>query len=181
MRIIAGKCRGVKLFAPEGKDVRPTTDRIKETVFNILSSKRSFENASVLDLFSGSGALGIEAMSRGASEGCFCDKSPVSVEFTKNNLKKAGLSASVYCAEFRLALKKLSGTTFDFIFLDPPYASNFCDEAINLIEKYRLIAKNTIIIAEFSAEDDLHVDEKKYIIDLRKFGSTKVAFLELGE
>ena len=90
MRVISGKYRGKRLFAPEGKFVRPTTDRIKETVFNILSSKNDFEGAYILDLFAGSGALGIEALSRGAKSAVFIDNSAESVKYIRANIQKLG-------------------------------------------------------------------------------------------
>ncbi len=181
MRIIAGKYKGIRLLAPDGQDVRPTTDRIKESIFNILSSKKDFLGTSVLDIFSGSGALGIEALSRGAESVIFCDNNRASIALTRSNLSKIHSSATVLAGDFRLTLKKLSGNKFDFIFADPPYGAGFYGEIINLVEKYGLIAKNGIIILEHSALSDLIIDEKRYIIDCRKFGSVGAAFLTAKE
>jgi len=181
MRIISGKFRGVKLEAPKGFDVRPTTDRIKETVFNILCNKKSFIDTTVLDVFSGSGALGIEALSRGAANTVFLDASKVSLECTKINLKKIKRTDETYLGDFRLTLKKLQGRNFDFIFVDPPYEAGYYLEVINLVEKYNLIAKNGIMILEYPANLDLIIDPNKYIIDTRKFGTVAVSFLRASE
>jgi 16S rRNA (guanine(966)-N(2))-methyltransferase RsmD len=177
MRIIAGKFKGKKLFPPKDKNVRPTTDRIKETIFNILSSKNKLQNANVLDLFSGSGSLGIEAMSRGGSHVVFVDNSPESILLTKKNIGDMPFSCEVIKSEARLAIKKLCGKKFDLIFLDPPYLDNIHAELLFLIQKYEILGENGMIVFEFSSQNDLSNAFKDYIIDLRIFGSTSVAFL----
>ena len=178
MRVISGKYRGKKLFAPEGNDVRPTTDRIKETVFNILNSKSDFYGAKVLDLFSGSGALGIEALSRCAVSAVFVDKSRDSVELTKKNLKNFGAEGEVYNTDFQVALKKLYGRQFDFIFLDPPYFGKNEQEIFDLIQKYDLLTQKGIIFLEHSTKIPLPDIGERYIIDNRVCGSTSIAFLQ---
>ena len=90
MRVIAGTARGTRLSAPKGTDIRPTSDRAKEAIFNSLRSRSAIEEAEVLDLFAGTGALGIEALSRGAKKATFVDKSPESLELVRENLKKSG-------------------------------------------------------------------------------------------
>ena len=135
MRVISGIFRGKRLFSPENSDIRPTTDRIKETVFNILSARRSFVGAKALDLFSGSGALGIEAISRGAAEVVFVDKGRQGYELTKRNLAHIGAEAEVYNTDFTVALKKLSGRQFDF-------STRLISEKTS--RKYSISYKNTI-------------------------------------
>lgn len=181
MRVITGKYRGKKLFSPIGNDVRPTTDRIKETVFNILSAKRKFDGAMVLDLFSGSGALGIEALSRGAKTVVFVDKSRDSFELTKKNLAHVGASAEVYNTDYQVALKKLEGRQFDFIFLDPPYFGKNEQNIFDLIQKYDLLTQNGIIFLEHSTAIDLPQTEERYIIDNRVCGKTSITFFELNQ
>ena len=177
MRIISGIYRGKKLFSPESEGVRPTTDRIKETVFNILSVKRSFVGATVLDLFSGSGALGIEALSRGAATAVFVDKSRDSVELTKKNLRHVGAEGEVYNADFKVALRKLESRQFDFIFLDPPYFGKNEQDIFDLIQKYDLLTQNGIIFLEHSTKIGLPDTGERYIIDDRRCGNTSIAFL----
>lgn len=181
MRVISGKFRGKKLFSPEGNDVRPTTDRIKETVFNILTSKSDFENTTVLDLFSGSGALGIEALSRGATHAVFVDKSRDSFELTRKNLKHVGVEGEVYNTDFKIAIKKLEGRKFNFIFLDPPYFGRNEQTIFDLIEKYDILAQKGIIFLEHSTKIGLPDTGERFIIDSRVCGSTTVSFLQRRE
>ncbi len=181
MSVISGKYRGKKLFSPVGNEVRPTTDRIKETVFNILSSKGEFYGAIVLDLFSGSGALGIEALSRGAENAVFVDKSHDSYELTKKNLAHVGAKGEIYNTDFQIALKKLSGRKFDFIFLDPPYFGKNEQIIFDLIEKYDLLTQNGIIFLEHSTKIGLPDTGERYIIDNRICGSTTISFLQRRE
>lgn len=178
MRVISGKYRGKKLFSPEGNDVRPTTDRIKETVFNILCAKSDFCGAAVLDLFSGTGSLGIEAISRGATTAVFVDKSRDSIELTKKNLAHVGIVAEVYNTDFKVALKKLYGRQFDFIFVDPPYFGKNEQDIFDLILKYDLLTQNGIIFLEHSTKIGLPVLGERYIIDDRVCGNTSIAFLQ---
>ncbi len=147
MRVIAGKYRGKRLISPSDDKVRPTTDRIKETVFNVLQFK--VEGAKVLDLFSGSGALGIECLSRGAESVVFADKSPASVELTKKNLQGVDGDYRVICADFLGTLNSLGGK-FDLIFLDPPYDTNLGEIAIEVIVKKDMLSDDGVIYFEHS-------------------------------
>ena len=97
------------------------------------------------------------------------------------NLSKIKSSAKVYVGDYKTVLKKLQGNKFDFIFADPPYAAGFYDKVLDLVENCELFAKNGIIILEYSAQDDLLINEKRYIRDTRKFGSVKVSFLTAKE
>lgn len=182
MRVISGKYKGKRLLAPEGKFVRPTTDRIKETVFNILASKRDFEGVSVLDLFAGSGALGIEALSRGAEKAVFIDNNAESVRYVRSNLANVGATAEVYNTDFKVALRKLKDKCkFDMIFLDPPYFEQAEQVVFDLIDEYNILTPKGIIFWEHSTKIDLPELEKQYIIDTRKCGITYISFLERRE
>ena len=126
MRVIAGSARGRKLNRPAGSRVRPTADRVKEALFSTLTSRfGSFDEVVVLDLFAGSGGLGIEALSRGAASAVFVDCHPDSIALTKSNLLLTGLadSATLIMMDASKALKRLSAerVLFDVIFIDPPY------------------------------------------------------------
>lgn len=180
MRVISGKYRGKGLLSPEGNSTRPTTDKIKETVFNILFSKKSLEGAVVLDLFAGSGALGIEALSRGASFAVFVDADKYAYRLVKENIDRVGIKEGfeVYCTDYMLALKKLSGKKFDFIFCDPPYSAGLEESIIKLILKYDILFDDGIIFLEHSAKKDLPNLSDGFIIDTRICGTTAISFLQ---
>lgn len=132
MRVISGSVRGRKLKALEGIEVRPTTDRVKEAMFSILQSE--IPGATVLDLFSGSGQLGIEALSRGAKRCVFVDSSRESVEITKQNLKTTSLfEQSVVITSDSIAYLKSCSERFDIVLLDPPYKSSLLEKALDII------------------------------------------------
>ncbi len=179
MRVIAGKYRGKRLLAPADKSVRPTTDRIKETVFNILCSRYGI-GGSVLDLFCGSGALGIEALSRGAERAVFVDKSPQSVRLTYENLKGIREPVEVYTTDFKVALEKLT-RPFALILIDPPYQDRLEGEALRRIAERNLLARDGVIFVEHSRENDLINLPPSFIIDTRYCGNTCISFITRSE
>lgn len=148
MRVISGKARGLKLISPAGNNTRPTLDRVKEALFSMLLPY--LNGASVLDLFAGSGALGIEALSRGADKAIFVDSSKVSIECVKKNLAAAKLEnfATVINSSSENYLKKCT-EKFDIIFLDPPYAQSLYEDTLLLIEKNNLLSESGIIVIEW--------------------------------
>lgn len=151
MRIISGMARGKKLARPSDNSIRPTSDMVKEAVFNIIQF--DIEGKSVLDLFGGTGQLGIEALSRGAKSAVIVDDSPAAIELIKKNLKTSGLSSGkVVRAD---ALKYLeSDEKFDIIFLDPPYKSRFLIKALQKIIEFDKLNVGGIIICEGPADDE---------------------------
>ena len=180
MRVISGKFKGRKLLAPQGDAVRPTTDRIKETLFNILSSKGVTGETLALDLFAGSGAVGIEALSRGANKVVFIDKSQESLKLVKYNLDHVGADESsyeLYSVDFAFALKKLKGKKFDFIFADPPYSAKYEESIVFLVKKYELLADNGVLVVEHNNETKFKTDG--YEVDKRECGYTQLSFLKL--
>lgn len=179
MRVIAGKYKGKRLLSPEDSSVRPTTDRIKETVFNIICSRYGLGER-VLDLFCGSGALGIEALSRGAESAVFVDKSPQSVKLTYENLKGVRERVEVYNTDYRVALEKLN-EPFDLILLDPPYSAKFESEALRIIAEKRLLRRDGVIFVEHSRENNLIKLPSSFIIDTRNCGNTSISFVTRTE
>ena len=180
MRVISGKFKGKKLFAPADNRVRPTTDRIKETLFNILASKGLCGEVTVLDLFGGSGALGIEAMSRGAVKTVFIDKDPTSVGLIKTNLAHVGAKPcdyEIYNVDYAFALKKLKDKRFDVIFADPPYAAGLETVIAETIAKYNVLSSGGALVIEHSSE--VNFEAAAYDEDRRVCGNTVLSFLTL--
>lgn len=180
MRVISGSARGLKLVTLEGMDTRPTTDRVKENLFNILSPYID-EDTNVLDLYAGSGALGIEALSRGAKSAVFCDRNDKSIEIIKKNIQKARVSdkSEVFLGESELILKKLShmGKKFDIIFLDPPYRNDIIPNILKELEISGVLADKVIIVAETDIEDQLPDETERLIVSRKqKYGNTKLTF-----
>jgi len=181
MRVIAGSARSLKLTAPKGLEVRPTTDRIKETLFNILSN--DIYDCRFLDLFCGSGAIGIEALSRGARSAVFVDMSRTSLECTKANLEHTKLAdrAEIISSDAVSAVSRLAsaGRRFDIIFMDPPYNA---EHEKNVLERGRLcdiLEEDGIIIIEASAETDFEYAQAcgLEISRIKSYGSNKHVFL----
>ena len=157
MRIIAGSAGGRLLVAPKGMDTRPTQDKIKESLFSILGGET--DGARVLDLFAGSGALGLESISRGAEFAVFADKSRLAQEAVAKNIEalRLGAQTELLRCHWKIALKKLEarGDRFDLIFLDPPYADDLLERAVAHIARFDILAPDGIMIAESPAEKEL--------------------------
>ncbi len=155
MRVITGIARGMRLKTPEGMDVRPTAEKIKEAMFSIVQF--DLEDAVVLDLFAGSGQLGIEALSRGASKAYFVDSSPVSIGIVRENLKHTKLEENaVVCNMPNSAFLRTTPVKFDIAFLDPPYEKRLIQRSLPaLAEK---MSENGIIVCEH--EKDCRLPEQ---------------------
>lgn len=174
MRIIGGKHRGRVLATFEGEAVRPTADRVKESLFNILSSR--LYGARVLDLFCGSGSLGLEALSRGARQVVFNDAAKTSVAILKKNLQKLGEEASVttFCHDYSLCLDLVQGK-FDLIFLDPPYAMDAGEKALKKIAQKGLLEKDGVVVYERDRPFQGEIEGLEPF-DERKYGKTYLTF-----
>lgn len=154
MRVIAGSARRLALKTIEGMDTRPTTDRIKETLFNMIQNE--LYGCRFLDLFSGSGAIGIEALSRGAKEAVFVEKNGRAAECIRENLKTTHLEEKAVLMKMDVfaALKKMEGNqeAFHYIFMDPPYNHGLEREVLSYLTDSRLADKDTVVIIEASKE-----------------------------
>ena len=179
MRIIAGTARNRHIDAPEGKNTRPTLDRVRENLFNILQT-RVF-SSSVLDLFAGSGALSLEALSRGASFAVMCDLDRGANRVERKNTETLGFSerAEIYCCDWHTAVRKLTerSMSFDLVFLDPPYRMNDLREVTDNIKP--LISDDSLVIVEHEAGKAFLFSESYEITDQRKWGFCGVTFLQL--
>lgn len=145
MRVIAGKAKGVSLKTPEGMLTRPTADRVKEALFSILQF--DLLGMEVLDLFGGTGQLGIEALSRGAKSAVFVDHQENACRLIRENLKRTGLSGEVVRSDYMTYLRRCK-RKFDLILLDPPYAEVFLENAINCITEIDILQSGGIIATE---------------------------------
>lgn len=183
MRIISGSARGTKLYTLEGITTRPTLDRIKESLFNIIQNR--IYDSTVLDLFSGSGALGLECLSRGAKNCVFCDKSNKASNIIKKNIEKTKFTsnAELYTTDFKICLNKVKqdNKQFDIIFLDPPYDTNLICLATQEIIELNLLNKDGIIVAETDNEEEIIEKLKKITVnisEIRKYGRVKLLFIK---
>ena len=181
MRVIAGSAKHLMLKTIEGLDTRPTTDRIKETLFNMIQA--DIPGCRFLDLFSGSGAIGIEALSRGAREAVLVESNPQAADCIRENLKKTNLSdrALLMQADVFQALGRLSGKgAFDIIFMDPPYQHDLEKQVLQVLKDTDLADEYTIIITEASLQTDFSYLEsfgyqmKKY----KKYKTNAHVFIE---
>ena len=181
MRIISGKARGTKLYTLKGENTRPTLDRVKESLFNIIQDK--IQEANFLDLFSGSGAIGLEALSRGAKKAILCDKSKEACDIINKNAQKTHLeeNAIIYNMDFKKVLQNKINEKFDIVFLDPPYKTNFAIEAIEIIFQNNLIKEDAIIIIETDDKENITNQLKNIkceINDIRKYGRAYLIFIK---
>ena len=173
MRIVAGKYRGRALASFRGDDVRPTSDRVKESLFQILGAK--LVGARVLDLFCGSGALGLESLSRGAREAVFNDVSRDSLAICKKNLAALGVVAPVTCLDYRACLSRTAGK-FGIVFADPPYKMDCREDVLARIAAHDRLAAGGVVIWESEREEEAPAGWRRS--DLRSYGRTKIAFFE---
>ena len=179
MKIISGKYKGRVLEGFDIAGTRPTMDRVKESLFAMIQSY--LEDATVLDLFAGSGNLGIEALSEGAKEIYLVDKNKKACQVINRNLKKIGIEASdIFCGDYKSALKKYreQSIKFDIIFLDPPYQTDLVKKSVEIIEKYELLSQNGIIVAESDILDKIIFSDKLEIVKSKKYGDKVVAILK---
>lgn len=191
MRVISGKRRGLKLIAPEGLDTRPTTDRVKESVFNIIQTH--LPCGFVLDMFAGSGAMGIEALSRGAAGAIFIENSPAAHKIVKANLEASRLGGAIlfnsdaFALLERLAAEGASAPNgerfdpkqgFDIIFLDPPYNKGLVQKALSEIRRRDLLAEDGIIVAETERGGEDLSDCGFSVIKEAKYGKTVITVMQ---
>ena len=184
MRVISGKVRGLKLDTPKNLDVRPTTDRVKESLFNIINPY--IRESNILDLFAGTGSLGIECLSRGAKNCVFVDKSKESIGIVKSNIKKARVEneSTILNIDFKDAVKRLSvqKQKFDVIFMDPPYYENMFIDCLKSIDELNLLKEDGLIVVEHDT-NDLFDDNigRLYKSREKKYGNTTITFYKLEE
>lgn len=174
MRVISGMYKGMLLKSPQTSKVRPTGDKTKQALFTKLQF--FVKEAVVLDLFSGSGALGIEALSRGAKFVCFVDKDSQSIKLTKENLNMIkSTNYKVIHMPYSDALKCM-GQKFDLILVDPPYASGYYDEVMELIVEYELLNKDGYVVCEHLCGTEINTTLK--LVDKKRYGTVELSYYQ---
>ncbi len=173
MRVITGVARGRRLREPDNYDIRPTTDKVKESMFNIVQF--SVPGARVLDLFAGTGQLGIEALSRGAAECVFVDRSPEALKIVRENLSATGLEGAAKVLKYDSIAYLESAKGFDLVLLDPPYATDLLEKAIKILGGFDILNKNGIMICESPREKELpKLPEDKFMTREYAYGRIKL-------
>ena len=176
MRVISGSARGAKLKTIEGNDTRPTTDKVKGAIFNILAN--DIYGKKVLDLYAGSGGLGIEALSRGAEMAVFAEKSTAAAEIIRKNLEHTKLTdkAKILKNDVFFVVKNAT-EKFDLIFLDPPYAEELAGATIKAVDEAKILADGGIIVAETDEGQDIPATVGELqLYDKRKYGRININF-----
>ena len=183
MRVISGSARGCKLYSLEGLDTRPTTDRIKETLFNIISPR--IYDCVFLDVFSGSGAIAIEALSRGAKKAVLIEKSPEAVSVINKNIEKTrvGDRAEVLKMDALSAVEKLkgSGEKFDLVFMDPPYNNDLAWPVMKALKENNLLSEDALIVIEESSSANIPAVEGFNMYRTKDFKTTVISFWNLED
>ncbi len=182
MRIIGGIARGRRLKAPKGSTIRPTADRVREALFNILP--RDLSGQRVLDLFAGSGSLSLEALSRGAASALLVDESEEAAGLMRRNLEALGFTgqARIWSKPVGKALSRLAaeGTRYDAIFLDPPYDHGWVNKALAMVARGRVLQAGGIAVAEHSVRERVEERHGELVRrDRRRYGDTMLSFFGL--
>lgn len=185
MRIISGIARGTKLYTLDGENTRPTLDRVKEPLFSIIQTY--IKDSVVLDLFSGSGALALESLSRGAKKAVLCDKSYNAINVINKNIEKTHMKekTEVICSDYKKCIFTVKDK-FDIIFIDPPYKLDIAIKSLELVLQNNILMDDGLIIIE--TDDEIrelkNIEKLNYnieIIDQRTYGSVKLIFLKKGK
>lgn len=177
MRVIQGKYKGIYLEGFDLLGTRPTMDRVKESLFAILQPY--LEDSCCLDLFSGSGNLGIEALSMGAKQVVFVDKNNQATKIIQKNLKKIQNNQTVLCLDYERALQLLKEERFDIIFLDPPYQTTYIKNSLEKIKEYDLLKNEGVVVCESDSLLKVVFDTNYYeIIKEKKYGDKYIRILK---
>ncbi len=185
MRIISGNNKGKKLFAPKDMSVRPTSDKIKESIFNIIGP--IYEDDVILDLFAGTGNVGLEFLCRGAEKCYFIDVSSKSLNFVKKNISLCNLEdkSEVILNDYEKAIKYFGslGKEFDYIFADAPYALNCANRVVELICENKILKKTGVIIIECEKSEKMFEKLSQSMVKYKEkiYGSTKIGFFRFLE
>ena len=182
MRIVAGRLKGKKLTVPEGRETRPTADRTREAVFNVLTHRFvndsvSLHGAVVLDVFAGTGAMGLEAYSRGAAKAVFLENNPAALKVLKANVAACRLGRDALIVEGDATRPKTAILAADLAFLDPPYAEGLLAPALAALAARGWLVPGALAVAEGPARGDVALPPGFALLDDRRYGKARVLFL----
>ena len=182
MRIVGGKFKGRKLTAPEGLDTRPTSDRARESIFNILEhqswGRSALRGKRVLDVFAGTGALGLEAFSRGAAHVTFMDNSEAAMKCLRTNAKNMGSQNEINAMRADVTNPARATDAANLVFMDAPYKSGLTDLALDNLTKSGWITEGTLCVVETSKKENWQVPDGFEELDMRKYGAAHVHFIQ---
>lgn len=178
MRVISGTVRGLKLESLDGLSTRPTLDRVKESIFNMLFD--AVADANVLDLFAGSGALGIEALSRNAKKCTFVDNSRQAVDIIKKNISKAAVAekSDVFFGDYTKFISSCK-EKYDLVFLDPPYMAGFTEDVLEKLYGSKVLSENCIVVVESDKNFKPHFNSNYKTVKEKNYGRVNVCLLEV--
>ena len=181
MRIVGGKYRGHRLVAPKGLSTRPTTDRTRESLFNILGNKIDFDEARVIDLFAGTGALGLEAMSRGAGFCVFVEEATQPCAMIRDNIQTLGVEDSTKL--LKRSVTRLGNPSelepFDLAFLDPPYGKGLGEKAADVLKDHNWLNDDALLVLEEHSKSFPESLNGFELNDLRQFGDTSIGMFQI--
>jgi 16S rRNA (guanine966-N2)-methyltransferase len=187
LRIISGEKKGERLFSLKKRKIRATSDKVKGAIFNILSYGlgfgQSLEGKRVLDLFAGSGALGFEALSRGAEEVVFVDSSAASLNLVRKNLKKLGFETKAKMVKkeilgFLRSENEITTRGFDLILADPPYGKGFCQRLLEILTEKSFLNADGVLVMEHHKKEKTEEKKNFVLLQERKYGDTLISFFK---
>ncbi|MBV8504357.1 MAG: 16S rRNA (guanine(966)-N(2))-methyltransferase RsmD [Alphaproteobacteria bacterium] len=187
MRIVAGRHRGRRLLAPPGETVRPTSDRAREALFNILSQGQlaaeciPFAGAAVLDAFAGTGALGLEALSRGAAEAAFIEQDREALATLRRNIAVLGENSRARIVPGDATRPPRAPLACELVFLDPPYRSGLGAAALTALDAAGWLAPDALAVVELAVREELTLPAGFFLLDERVYGAARLVFLRRGE
>lgn len=179
MRIIAGEFRGRRLLAPKGQDVRPTTDRMRERLFSILGHGKypAIDDARVADIYAGTGALGLEALSRGASHVTFVEKARASIDCINENIQTLGVKDRTSIMRSDARAVRAVTAPFDIVFMDPPYRQGLTAPTLKRLKESGWIGQNSVLVCEIASDEAIDLPGDFEILDDRTQGQQRILIL----
>jgi 16S rRNA (guanine(966)-N(2))-methyltransferase RsmD len=179
MRVISGTFKGIRIYAPRHKKIKPTSSTVRKAIFDYLQDW--VKSKEVLDLYAGTGALGIEALSRGAARAVFVEKDPICVRTINKNLAQLkGARSEIMPMDVRMALSLLRGEIFELIFIDPPYREKLVESTLRELSEYGIVNENSLVVAEHHKKELIRERIGDFVLaKQKKYGETVISFFKM--